>query len=93
MPFQILQECRQRLVVGTQNPCPLAANDCYCIAKLHVWDVGDSLWTNAVDVHIKYLRDKIERPFDTAMITTVHGVGNMREAPPKMSAEQAGEPR
>ena len=48
----------------------------------HVWDVGDSLWTNAVDVHIKYLRDKIDRPFGTALITTVHGVGYMLEAPP-----------
>lgn len=47
----------------------------------HVWDVGDSLWTNAVDVHIKYLRDKIDRPFGTEMIKTVHGVGYMLEAP------------
>jgi two-component system OmpR family response regulator len=47
----------------------------------HVWDVSDSLWTNAVDVHIKYLRDKIDRPFTTPMITTVHGVGYMLEAP------------
>lgn len=48
----------------------------------HVWDAGDSLWTNAVDVHVKYLRDKIDRPFDTSLITTVHGVGYMLEAPP-----------
>jgi len=48
----------------------------------HVWDAGDSLWTNAVDVHVKYLRDKIDRPFNTPLITTVHGVGYMLEAPP-----------
>jgi two-component system, OmpR family, response regulator len=47
----------------------------------HVWDVGDSLWTNAVDVHIKYLRDKIDRPFDMELIKTVHGVGYMMEVP------------
>jgi two-component system, OmpR family, response regulator len=48
----------------------------------HVWDAGDSLWTNAVDVHVKYLRDKIDRPFNTSLITTVHGVGYMLEAAP-----------
>ncbi len=41
----------------------------------HVWDGNDNLWTNAVDVHIKYLRDRIDRPFGSAMIHTVHGVG------------------
>lgn len=46
----------------------------------HVWDIGDNLWTNAVDVHIKYLRDKIDRPFSTPMIVTVHGVGYKLEA-------------
>lgn len=47
----------------------------------HVWDVSDTLWTNAVDVHIKYLRDKIERPFaGPVLITTVHGVGYKLEA-------------
>lgn len=39
------------------------------------WDeVNDSL-TNTVDVHIKYLRDKIDRPFKTPLIKTVHGFG------------------
>ncbi len=43
----------------------------------HIWDLNDGLWTNSVDVHIKYLRDKIDRPFTqmTPMIKTVHGVG------------------
>lgn len=41
----------------------------------HVWDAGDNLWTNAVDVHIKYLRDRIDRPFGSELIQTVHGVG------------------
>jgi DNA-binding response OmpR family regulator len=26
-------------------------------------------------VHIKYLRDKIDKPFDRPLIKTVHGVG------------------
>lgn len=46
----------------------------------HVWDSGDGLWTNAVDVHIKYLRDKIDRPFGSQLIKTVHGVGYKLEA-------------
>lgn len=41
----------------------------------HVWEMNEGIWTNAVDVHIKYLRDKIDRPFERKMIETVHGVG------------------
>jgi DNA-binding response OmpR family regulator len=50
----------------------------------HVWDMNDSLWTNAIDVHIKYLRDKIDRPFGSHMIRTVHGVGYKLEAEPSL---------
>lgn len=39
------------------------------------WQGLDEPWTNTVDVHIKYLRDKIDRPFDHPLIQTVHGVG------------------
>lgn len=41
----------------------------------HAWEVHDNLWANVVDVHIKHLRDKIDRPFKSNMIRTVHGVG------------------
>lgn len=41
----------------------------------HVWDMNDSIWTNAIDVHIKHLRDKIDRPFDSHYIKTMHGIG------------------
>ena len=41
----------------------------------HVWDMNDDLWANVVDVHIKHLRDKVDRPFGTKCIRTVHGVG------------------
>ncbi len=47
----------------------------------HVWESGDGMWTNAVDVHVKYLRDKIDRPFKTHFIKTVHGVGYKLEVP------------
>lgn len=41
----------------------------------HIWDMNENLWANVVDVHIKHLRDKVDRPFGTKYIKTVHGVG------------------
>ncbi len=41
----------------------------------HVWTGTDTLWTNAIDVHIKSLRDKIDRPFGSRIIKTIHGIG------------------
>ncbi len=41
----------------------------------HAWHGMDEPWTNTVDVHIKYLRDKLDRPFDRPVIETVHGLG------------------
>lgn len=47
----------------------------------HVWDeVGKDMWSNTVRVHIKYLRDKIDRPFATKLIKTAHGVGYKLES-------------
>lgn len=40
----------------------------------HAWQ-GNDLWTNTVEVHIKHLRDKVDRPFGQRLIHTVHGVG------------------
>jgi len=41
----------------------------------HIWDMSENLWANVVDVHVKHLRDKIDRPFGSHLIKTVHGVG------------------
>lgn len=41
----------------------------------HAWQGLDEPWTNTIDVHVKYLRDKIDRPFDDPLIQTVHGLG------------------
>lgn len=42
----------------------------------HVWDEpSQEGWNNTVRVHIKYLRDKIDRPFEKRLIRTAHGVG------------------
>jgi DNA-binding response OmpR family regulator len=41
----------------------------------HVWESGKEAWKNTVDVHIKHLRDKIDRPFSTQLIKTTYGIG------------------
>ncbi len=41
----------------------------------YAWQGADNIWTNTVDVHIKSLRDKIDRPFGQTLIQTVHGLG------------------
>ncbi|MEK7059795.1 MAG: response regulator transcription factor [Patescibacteria group bacterium] len=41
----------------------------------YAWQGADAVWTNTVDVHIKSLRDKIDRPFGQSLIRTVHGLG------------------
>lgn len=45
-----------------------------------VWQGNSAIWTNTVDVHIKHLRDKIDRPFDQQLIRTIHGIGYKLEA-------------
>ena len=39
------------------------------------WDMAFELRSNIVDVYIRYLREKIDRPFGCASIETVRGVG------------------
>jgi len=46
----------------------------------HVWDSVDEPETNIVDVHVKYLRDAIDKDFDKKLIKTVHGLGYKLEA-------------
>jgi DNA-binding response OmpR family regulator len=43
----------------------------------HVWEFGKEGWNNTVDVHIKHLRDKVDRPFEKALIKTAYGIGYM----------------
>lgn len=51
----------------------------------HVWDSDANMFNNTVDVHIKYLRDKVDRPYARKMIKTVHGLGY------KLEIEKGGE--
>ncbi len=41
----------------------------------HVWDFDSDILPNTVEVYIKYLRSKIDAPFDTPLIKTVRGFG------------------
>ncbi len=41
----------------------------------HVWDYNYDSFTNVIDVYINYLRNKVDRGFDTKLIHTVRGVG------------------
>ncbi len=41
----------------------------------HVWDFAFAGDSNVVDVHVRNLREKIDRPFERASLETVRGVG------------------
>jgi len=41
----------------------------------HAWDYGYENRSNVIDVYVRYLRDKVNRPFGRASIETVRGVG------------------
>jgi two-component system copper resistance phosphate regulon response regulator CusR len=43
----------------------------------HVWEAGKEGWNNTIDVHIKHLRDKVDKPFAKKLIKTAYGVGYM----------------
>ncbi|MBA2523937.1 MAG: response regulator transcription factor [Solirubrobacterales bacterium] len=48
----------------------------------HAWDYEYENRSNVVDVYVRYLREKIDRPFGCDSIETVRGVGyRMRETP------------
>jgi two-component system, OmpR family, response regulator len=41
----------------------------------HAWDFAYEPRSNVVDVYVRYLREKIARPFDRASLETVRGMG------------------
>jgi two-component system OmpR family response regulator len=41
----------------------------------HCWDYGYENRSNVVDVYVRYLREKIDRPFGRSSLETVRGVG------------------
>lgn len=47
----------------------------------NVWGADSESWSSTVDVHVKHLRDKIDKPFGTKHIKTVYGVGYTIDEP------------
>jgi len=47
----------------------------------HAWDYGYEHRSNVVDVYVRYLRDKIDRPFGRNSLETVRGAGYRLRAP------------
>jgi two-component system OmpR family response regulator len=41
----------------------------------HAWDFAYENRSNVIDVYVRYLREKIDRPFGTSSLETVRGVG------------------
>jgi two-component system OmpR family response regulator len=41
----------------------------------HVWDFGFDADSNVVDVYVRYLREKVDRPFGRDSIETIRGIG------------------
>ena len=49
----------------------------------HAWDYEYENRSNVVDVYVRYLREKVDRPFGAESIETVRGAGyRLRAAPP-----------
>jgi heavy metal response regulator len=47
----------------------------------HVWNIDFDTFSNVIDVYIRYLRRKIDDPFETKLIQTRRGVGYVLQPP------------
>ena len=56
----------------------------------HLWDFAYEGGSNIVDVYIRYLREKIDRPFDRRTIETVRGAGYRLRAQPDDATPDPG---
>ena len=41
----------------------------------YAWHGEEDIWTNTIDVQIKHIRDKVDKPFNSKLIKTIHGIG------------------
>ena len=41
----------------------------------HAWDIAYENRSNVVDVYVRYLREKVDRPFGCDSLETVRGAG------------------
>lgn len=56
----------------------------------HVWEAGKEGWNNTIDVHIKHLRDKVDRPFPAKIIKTAYGIGYLADEPETLTVTEVG---
>lgn len=56
----------------------------------HAWSSTTTSWVGSVDVHIKQLRDKVDRPFAYPLIKTSYGIGYYIELPKPTSTPPPG---
>jgi len=57
----------------------------------HVWDFAYEGDSNVVDVYVRYLREKVDRPFGSSSIETVRGAGyRLREEEPASAPADQG---
>jgi hypothetical protein len=42
---------------------------------MNIWNIDFNTGTNVVEVYINYLRNKVDRPFDSRLINNIHGIG------------------
>jgi DNA-binding response OmpR family regulator len=55
----------------------------------HVWDMNFEPTSNVVDVYVGYLRNKIDKPWETNFIKTMRGHGYMLDVEGRASAADA----
>lgn len=58
----------------------------------HAWPITTKGWTGSVDVHIKQLRDKVDKPFSYPLIKTSYGIGYMVDIPEEVKANERRQP-
>ena len=54
----------------------------------HVWDFAYDGDSNVIDVYVRYLREKIDRPFGRDSIETVRGFGYRLREGTRAAADQ-----
>jgi heavy metal response regulator len=47
----------------------------------HVWNLDFDTFSNVIDVYVRYLRRKVDEPFETKLIHTRRGIGYVLQSP------------
>ena len=67
---------RQRSSRCSRRSCAARGTCCSRLDLLeHAWDYGYENRSNVIDVYVRYLREKVDRPFSVRSIETVRGAG------------------